>query len=107
MLVAPISADRPALLPSAAARRVSNQIARAFRGTYGARTGLRTIVRAVALQMIADGSTPEAVADVFERCVLDHPARLVADPHNLVTGEPHSAALVALARECVAEAAHP
>src|SRR5260370_78549 len=55
------------VLPDAAARRLSNQIARAYRGTYGARTGLRTIVRSVARQMLNAGSPPEVVSRVIER----------------------------------------
>jgi len=94
-----------ALLPDLAARRLSNQIARAFRGTYGARTGLRTIARAVARQMLNAGMTPDAIALTFERCVLDHPDRLIGERRNILAGEPHSRMLVELTRACVAEVA--
>jgi hypothetical protein len=94
-----------ALLPDLAARRLSNQIARAFRGTYGARTGLRTIARSVAQQMLNSGMTQEAIALTFERCVLDHPDRLIGEPRNILAGETHSRMLVELTRACVAEVA--
>jgi hypothetical protein len=51
-----------AIVPEAAGRRLSNQVARAYRGTYGARTGLRTIVRATSTQMLRSGGSPEGVA---------------------------------------------
>src|SRR5437879_8720573 len=95
-------AKRPdQVLPDAAARRLSNQIARAYRGTYGARTGLRTIVRSVARQMLNAGSPPDVVSRVLERYVLNHPAGLAADPRSLVTGELNSATLVELTQQCV------
>lgn len=96
-----------ALLPDVAARRLSNQIARAFRGTYGARTGLRTIARAVAQQMLDAGSTQEAIALTFEHCVLRHPDRLIGEQRNIPGGEPHSRMLVELTRACVTEVAGP
>jgi hypothetical protein len=51
-----------AVVPDAAGRRLSNQVARAYRGTYGARAGLRAIVRATSAQMLRRGSSPEGVA---------------------------------------------
>jgi hypothetical protein len=61
-----------AIVPKAARRRLSNQVARAYRGTYGARTGLRTLVRAMSVQMLRAGSSPEAIAralsDVALKC---------------------------------------
>lgn len=94
-----------ALLPDLAARRLSNQIARAFRGTFGARTGLRAIARSVAQQMLAAGSGEEAIALTFEHCILDHPGRLIGDRRNVLGGESHSRMLVELTRACVAEVA--
>ena len=90
-------------LPPAAARRLSNQIARAFRGTYGAKTGLRTIVRATARQMLAGGSSPDQIAVILERFVMDHPACQANDPTNIVTGQTYSGMLADLMRQCVAE----
>jgi hypothetical protein len=61
-----------AVVPEAAGRRLSNQVARAYRGTYGARVGLRTIVRAMSVQMLRRGVPSEAVAralaDFAVRC---------------------------------------
>ena len=51
-----------AIVSEVAGRRLSNQVARAYRGTYGARTGLRTIVRAMSTQMLRAGASAEAVA---------------------------------------------
>jgi CheY-like chemotaxis protein len=96
-----------AVLPAAGGRRLSNQIGRAFRGTFGAKTGLRTIVRSVAAQMLAAGATPESVERALETCVLDHPARLGCGSDSLLTGKLHSMALVALACECVGDVARP
>jgi hypothetical protein len=92
-------------LTDAAARRISNQLARAYRGTYGARTGLRTIVLALARQMIRDGVSPEMTARAFERCVLEHPARAIGDAQPAASGASHSRVLIDLTRECVAEVA--
>jgi hypothetical protein len=92
-------------LSDLAARRLSNQIGRAFRGTFGARTGLRTIARSVAQQMLAAGSGEEAIALTFEHCILDHPGRLIGEGRNVLGGESHSRMLIELTRSCVAEAA--
>src|SRR6185295_4928956 len=88
-------------LSDATVRRISNQIARACRGTYGARTGLRTIVKSVARQMLRAGSSPEVVALAFANVVVNHPAYVVADPQNVITGQRHSRMLVDLTRECI------
>lgn len=92
-------------LSDLAARRLSNQIGRAFRGTFGARTGLRTIARSVAQQMLAAGSGEEAIALTFEQCILEHPGRLIGEGRNVLGGESHSRMLIELTRHCVAEAA--
>ena len=76
-----------------------------FRGTYGARTGLQTIVTALARQMIATGSSPAAIMRTFEGCVLNHPARLGRDPQSALTDDPNWTLLVELTRQCVADAA--
>ncbi|MDB4878461.1 MAG: hypothetical protein JWM41_4907 [Gemmatimonadetes bacterium] len=85
--------------PAATARRLNNQIARAFRGTYGARTGLRTIVRLTTHQMLQSGMPRDAIQRTLEQCVLNHPARLLSDPHNIVTGESQSTTLAQLTRQ--------
>ena len=71
--------DREAVVPDAAARRLSNQVTRAYRGTYGARTGLRTLVRSVSVQMLRAGSPPEAVARALADFVLNCPAPAIVD----------------------------
>ncbi len=95
---------RPAALSDAAARRLSNQIARAIHGTFGARTGLQTIASMVAQQMLAAGSTPEAIARTFEECVVNHPARLDAENDSALTGGPQSRMLVQLMHDCIGPA---
>jgi hypothetical protein len=87
-----------------ARRRLSNQIARAYRGTYGAQTGLRTISRSIALRSIGAGWSPDAVSAAFERVVLDHPASASDGQPNLITREPRSTALLELTRQSVADA---
>ena len=92
-------------LPAAAARRLSNQIARAYRGTYGAQTGLRSLVKIVARQMLRAGSSSDTVSRVLEHYVLNQPASVVAGPRHVVTGTLNSSTLVELTRECIAEVA--
>jgi hypothetical protein len=65
---------REAVVPDAAARRLSTQVARAYRGTYGARAGLRTLVRSVSIQMLRSGSSPEAVSRALEDFILSRAA---------------------------------
>jgi hypothetical protein len=48
---------REAIVPEAAGRRLSNQVTRAYRGTYGARAGLRTLVRAMSVQLLRAGAS--------------------------------------------------
>ena len=66
------------VLPRADARRLSNQIARVYRGTFGARTGLRTIVRTMARQALSAGAAPGDIARALEIQVLSHSARMAA-----------------------------
>lgn len=81
---------------------MSNQIARAFRGTYGAKTGLQTLVRTMASDLLARGATSDAVTKTFEECVFEHSALLASEPGNVVAGQQAaSATLVELIRECV------
>lgn len=94
------------VLSDAATRRLANQLARAHRGTYGARTGLRMIVRSVARQMIQAGSSPEAVASTFEHYVLNHPSCDVADARTAVADKLNARTLVELTQECVNDVAH-
>lgn len=90
-------------LTDEARRRLSNQIARAYRGTYGARTGLRTLGRSIARRLIGAGWSPDAVSAALARIVVEHPAANGGDRRNLITQEPRSVALVELTRGCVAD----
>jgi hypothetical protein len=83
---------------------MANQLARAYRGTFGARTGLRIIVLPLARQMIRDGVSPDAANGVLERCVLDHPSRTIGESQPSIDGGAHSGMLIDLMHECVAAA---
>lgn len=92
------STNDDAALPGTA-RRLNNQIARAFRGTYGARTGLRMIVRLTTRRMLQAGTPRDMIQRTIEQSVLNHPARAIRDPHNIMTGESQSTTLAQLARQ--------
>lgn len=96
-----LAAPDVAVLPAIAVRRLSTQIGRAFRGTYGANAGLRTIVQATARELLLAGATPHAVARAFAECVERHLAHLASDQREMTT-KVSSAGLVAVTRECVA-----
>lgn len=93
------------VLPDAAARRLANQIARAYRGTYGARAGFHTIVTSVTRQMLHAGSSPDTVARAVEHEVLTHPDRPAAGAPARGTEKVDSRMLVELTRKCVADVA--
>jgi hypothetical protein len=95
----------PAGLPTASGRRLSNQIGRAFHGTFGAMTGLQILMRSVAAEMLAAGASEQCVAQALEACVMNHPARTDRDSSSLMSGRSRSAAFVALANECIAAVA--
>ena len=77
----PTSTERgEPVVPDAAGRRLSNQITRAYRGTYGAQAGLRTLIRSVTVQMLRTGSSPEAVARALANFVLSCPAPSIDSP---------------------------
>ena len=94
---------REAIVPEAAGRRLSNQVARAYRGTYGARTGLRTLVRAMSLQMLRAGASPDAVARALSEFAASCPvvAGLAATRNDAVA----ASALPALMSEYSSELA--
>ena len=70
----PTITDRhDAVVPTAAARRLSNQVARVHNGTYGAGAGLRTLVRLTSAQMLRAGASPDAVARALSDLVLRCP----------------------------------
>jgi hypothetical protein len=93
----------PLILPAAGARRLSNQIGRAFRGTFEAAAGLRTITRSVARQLLGAGESPEDVARAIGDCVARHPDR--PEPSHGSGTSAHSMSLIALTRDCVNEVA--
>lgn len=92
-------------LPPAAARRLSNQIARAYRGTYGAETGLRGIVRQAARQMFGVGWSSDTVSRVLEQYIRDHPSTRGADSRSPEPSRLNSTILIAIMRDCVADVA--
>ncbi len=104
MKASPMAGGLDSALTDAASRRMSNQLARAYRGTFGARTGLRVIVLPLAREMIRGGVSPEAANGMLERCVLDHPARVIGDAQQTTGGAAHSGILIDLMHECVAAA---
>jgi hypothetical protein len=59
-------------------------------------------MRSVAAEMLAAGTAEQCVRQTFELCVMCHPARVGRDSQSLISGQSHSAALVAIANECVA-----
>jgi len=95
----------PAAISDASGRRLSNQIGRAFRGTFGAKIGLRMIMRSIAGEMLAAGATAEAVTRALETSVLHHPGRIAADSRPLMAGRANSTVLAEIACECVADVA--
>ncbi|HTE45529.1 MAG TPA: hypothetical protein VK636_09820, partial [Gemmatimonadaceae bacterium] len=63
------ASNGPATLTTSLTRRLDNQIARAYQHTYGARTGLRALVRQGTREMLSAGATPDAIRDAFRQCV--------------------------------------
>lgn len=80
---------------------MANQVGRAYRGTFGAATGLKTIVASVARQMMRAGSSAEETARLLERGVLDHPERNAAGATD--ASENQARLMVELTHQCVAE----
>jgi hypothetical protein len=91
------------VLPDEARRRLSNQIARAYRGTFGARAGLRTLACSIARRMVRAGWSPAAVSAALARVVANDPASTSADGRNVAAAESRSIELLELMRECIAE----
>ena len=91
------------VLTEQARRRLTNQVGRAYRGTYGARTGLRALSRQFAVRLIEARCSPESISAALARVVLDHSASNQGG-RNLLTGRTLATALVELTRQSVAEA---
>ena len=83
---------------------MSNQIGRAFRGTFGAEDGLRVLLAATARGLLIDGATERSIQSALEQLVMIHPDK-PAHPPKPSSDASSSATLVRLTRECVADAA--
>ena len=79
-----------AKLSPATSHRLDQQIKRAFRHTYGAAAGLRTLVRLAATEMLRAGASRDIVRKALVERVEHHPGR---GKPSLLTGESQSAAL--------------
>ena len=102
----PTNADgREAVVPDAAGRRLSNQVARAHSGTYGARAGLRTLARSVSLQMLRAGWSPDAVAHALRNHVLSCTAPPTIDAAVAINDATRLSGLAVLTAECARDAA--
>jgi hypothetical protein len=93
------------IVPDAAGRRLSNQIARAYRGTYGATTGLKTVLRSVSLQMLRAGASPEIVSRALTAYVVNCPTPIAVDARHAINDAYETNALVSLTTDCVLDAA--
>jgi hypothetical protein len=83
------------LLSRSTETRLQNQIARAFRRTYGAETGLRTLVWLATSQMRAAGASRSEMRLALKRCMVNRPPHQAGHP-ALVTSETQTAALTTL-----------
>lgn len=90
-------------LSGIAARRLSNQIDRAHRGTFGAQTGLRTIVKGVAREMLRAGAPPDVVSTAIANHLVSHPVSPVGKPIGSPSGGMSSTSLIELVQQCVDE----
>ena len=87
-----------------ARRRLSNQIARAYRGPWSASTGLRALARSIARRLLGAGWSTDVVSAALVRVVCEHPACTGVRRH-LGTTEHRSLALAELMRQSVKEVA--
>lgn len=102
----PIDSDGgEAIVPEAARRRLTNQVARAYRGTYGARSGLCTLLRSASAQMIRSGSSPDAVARALVEHVRGCPAPTAGGALSTLERSIRVTSLIDLATECASDAA--
>jgi len=92
----PKSVSHPAradALSSATAHRIDQQIKRAFRHTYNAEAGLRTLVALGATEMLRAGASRENVRTALVGRVNNHPGD---GKPSLVTGESRAVSLTRL-----------
>ena len=80
-------------LSAATAHRLDQQIKRAFRHTYGAESGLRTLVRLGTSEMLRAGASRAAIRNALVQRVSNHPGQ---GKPSLLTGESRSDALTKL-----------
>jgi hypothetical protein len=83
----------PPRLSAATSHRIDQQIKRAFRHTYGAEAGLRTLVRLATTEMLRAGATPKEIHRALIERVNQHPGR---GKPSLLTGESRSETLTKL-----------
>jgi hypothetical protein len=91
----------PVILSGIAQRRLSNQIDRGYRRTFGARAGLRAIVESVAREMLRAGGSRDTVATAITCYLVAHPARLSANPAGAVSDDFSASMLTDLVQQCV------
>ena len=96
----------PARLTTSLTRRLDNQIKRAYQHTYGARTGLRALVRQGTREMLAAGASRELIRDAFTQCV-SNASTIPGEKHSVLTGEAESVTLTELMLAWVEEACGP
>ena len=92
-----------AILSGIARRRLSNQIDRGYRRTFGATAGLRTIVESVAREMLRAGGSRDIVATAITNYLVDHPARLAAESSGTAADDFSASMLTQLVQRCVDE----
>ena len=80
-------------LSTATAHRIDQQLKRAFRHTYNAEAGLRTLVALGATEMLRAGATREDVRNAMVGRVDNHPGH---GKPSLVTGESRAMTLTRL-----------
>lgn len=85
----------PTLLSRSTESRLQTQILRAFRHTYGAEAGLRTLVWLATSQMRAAGASRSDVRLALTRCMVNRPI-LEADHASPVPSATQAAALTTL-----------
>jgi len=103
----PPATPGPARLTTSLSRRLDNQIKRAYQHTYGARTGLRALVRQGTREMLAAGASRDAIRDAFAQCVSNHASGAPSDRNSVLTGESESVTLTELMLVWVEEVCGP
>jgi hypothetical protein len=100
------TATGPAKLTTSLTRRLDNQIKRAYQHTYGARTGLRALVRQGTREMLAAGASSDLIREAFAQCV-SNASTTPGEKHSVLTGESESVTLTELMLTWVEEVCSP